>query len=100
MTGVRIGTAERDSTFLSQGFALKTVLDRVPALAPAGTPQPIVAKLNAALVAAVNDPEVRTRLHNAGTTPAPSSPEEFDKYLRAEIARWGKVIRDKGITGE
>jgi TRAP transporter TAXI family solute receptor len=34
MTGVRIGTAERDSTFLSQGFALKTVLDRHPALAP------------------------------------------------------------------
>ena len=34
MTGVRIGTAEPDSTFLSQGFALKTVLDRVPALAP------------------------------------------------------------------
>jgi tripartite-type tricarboxylate transporter receptor subunit TctC len=48
----------------------------------------------------VNDPEVRTRLHNAGTTPAPSSPQEFDQYLRAEIARWGKVIRDKGITGE
>jgi tripartite-type tricarboxylate transporter receptor subunit TctC len=40
------------------------------------------------------------RLHNAGTTPAPSSPEEFDNYLRAEIARWGKVIRDKGITDE
>src|ERR1700729_4025606 len=34
MTGMRIGTAEPDSTFLSQGFALKTVLDRVPALAP------------------------------------------------------------------
>src|SRR3984893_15712290 len=34
MTGVRIGTAEPDSTFLSQGFALKTVLDRVPALTP------------------------------------------------------------------
>src|SRR6202451_846776 len=34
MTGVRVGTAEPDSTFLSQGFALKTVLDRVPALAP------------------------------------------------------------------
>src|ERR1700729_4505798 len=34
MTGVRIGTAEPDSTFLSQGFALKTVLDRVPTLAP------------------------------------------------------------------
>lgn len=87
-------------TFVEQGFA-DVVGDNWDAvLAPAGTPAPIIAKLNAALVAAVNDPEVRTRLHNAGTTPAPSSPEEFDKYLRAEIARWGKVIRDKGITGE
>jgi tripartite-type tricarboxylate transporter receptor subunit TctC len=87
-------------TFVEQGFA-DVVGDNWDAvLAPAGTPAPIIAKLNAALVAAVNDPEVRTRLHNAGTTPASSSPEEFDKYLRAEIARWGKVIRDKGITGE
>jgi tripartite-type tricarboxylate transporter receptor subunit TctC len=87
-------------TFVEQGFA-DVVGDNWDAVrAPAGTPQPIIAKLNAALVAAVNDPEVRTRLHNAGTTPAPSSPEEFDKYLRAEIARWGKVIHDKGITGE
>jgi tripartite-type tricarboxylate transporter receptor subunit TctC len=87
-------------TFVEQGFA-DVVGDNWDAvLAPAGTPAPIVAKLNAALVAAVNDPEVRTRLHNAGTTPAPSSPEEFEKYLRSEIARWGKVIRDKGITGE
>ena len=68
-------------------------------LAPAGTPQPIIAKLNAALVAALNDPEVRTRLHNSGTTPAPSTPEAFEKYLREEIARWGKVIREKGIKG-
>ena len=36
----------------------------------------------------------------AGTTPAPSTPEEFEKYLREENARWGKVIRDKGIKGE
>ena len=87
-------------TFVEQGFA-DVVGDNWDAvLAPAATPQPIIAKLNAALVAAVNDPDVRTRLHNAGTTPAPSSPEAFDKYLRAEIARWGKVIRDKGITGE
>jgi tripartite-type tricarboxylate transporter receptor subunit TctC len=87
-------------TFVEQGFA-DVVGDNWDAvLAPAGTPPPVIAKLNAALVAAVNDPEVRTRLHNAGTTPAPSSPEEFDQYLRAEIARWGKVIRDKGITDQ
>jgi tripartite-type tricarboxylate transporter receptor subunit TctC len=87
-------------TFVEQGFA-DVVGDNWDAvLAPAATPAPIIAKLNAALVVAVNDPEVRTRLHNAGTTPAPSSPEAFDQYLRAEIARWGKVIRDKGITGD
>jgi tripartite-type tricarboxylate transporter receptor subunit TctC len=87
-------------TFVEQGFA-DVVGDNWDAvLAPAGTPAPIIAKLNAALVGAVNDPAVRTRLHNAGTSPAPSTPEEFATYLRAEIARWGKVIRDKGITGE
>ena len=87
-------------TFVELGFA-DVVGDNWDAvLAPAATPAPIIAKLNAALIAAVNDPEVHTRLHNAGTTPAPSSPEAFDQYLRAEIARWGKVIRDKGITGE
>jgi tripartite-type tricarboxylate transporter receptor subunit TctC len=87
-------------TFVEQGFA-DVVGDNWDAvLAPAGTPALIIAKLNAALVGAVNDPDVRTRLHNAGTSPAPSTPEEFDTYLRAEIARWGKVIREKGITGE
>jgi tripartite-type tricarboxylate transporter receptor subunit TctC len=61
-------------TFVEQGFA-DVVGDNWDAvLAPAATPAPVIAKLNAALVAAVNDPEVRTRLHNAGTTPAPSSP--------------------------
>ena len=77
-------------TFVEQGFA-DVVGDNWDAvLAPAGTPPSVLAKLNAALVAAVNDPGVRTRLHNAGTQPAPSTPEAFEKYLRAEIARWAK----------
>ena len=87
-------------TFVEQGFA-DVVGDNWDAvLAPAGTPPSVLAKLNAALVAAVNDPGVRTRLHNAGWVPAPSTPEAFEKYLRAEIARWGKVIREKGIKAE
>ena len=87
-------------TFVEQGFA-DVVGDNWDAvLAPAGTPPLVLAKLNAALVAAVNDPGVRTRLHNAGTQPAPSTPEAFEKYLRAEIARWGKVILEKGIKAE
>jgi len=87
-------------TFVEQGFAGVVGDNWDAVLAPAGTPAPVIAKLNAALVAAVNDPEVRTRLHNAGTQPAPSSPEAFEAYLRAEIARWGKVIREKGIKAD
>jgi tripartite-type tricarboxylate transporter receptor subunit TctC len=87
-------------TFVEQGFAGVVGDNWDAVLAPAGTPQPVIAKFNAAMVAALNDPALRARLHNAGTTPAPSSPEDFDKYLRAEIARWGKVIREKGIKGD
>jgi tripartite-type tricarboxylate transporter receptor subunit TctC len=87
-------------TFVEQGYAGVVGDNWDAVLAPAGTPQPVIAKFNAAMVAALNDPELRTRLRNAGTTPVPSSPEEFDKYLHAEITRWGKVIRDKGIKGD
>jgi len=87
-------------TFVEQGYAGVVGDNWAGVLAPAATPHPVIAKLNAALVAALNDPELRTRLRNAGTTPAPSTPEEFEKYLREENARWGKIIREKGIKGE
>jgi tripartite-type tricarboxylate transporter receptor subunit TctC len=87
-------------TFVEQGFAGVVGDNWAGVLAPAGTPPPAILKLNAALVAALNDPELRTRLHNAGVTPAPSTPEQFETYLRAETARWAKVIRDHGITGD
>ena len=87
-------------TFVEQGYAGVVGDNWAGVLAPAATPPPVIAKLNAALVAALNDPELRTRLRNAGTTPAPSTPDEFENYLREENARWGKIIREKGIKGE
>lgn len=69
-------------------------------LAPAGTPAPVIAKFNAALVAALNDPGLRARLHQSGITPAPSSAAEFGAYLREEISRWASVVKEKGLTGE
>src|ERR1700733_10640250 len=87
-------------TFVEQGFAGVVGDNWAGVLAPAGTPQPVILKLNAALVAALNDPDLRTRLHNAGVTPAPSTPDAFESYLRNETARWAKVIHDHGITGE
>ena len=87
-------------TFVEQGFAEAVGDNWDGVLAPAGDAAAAVVKFNAALVAALNDPELRERLRDIGTTPAPSSPEEFGDYMRAEIARWGKVIREKGLTGE
>ena len=87
-------------TFVEQGFAGVVADNWAGILAPAGTPAPEIAKLNAALVAALDDPAVRARLHNAGTAPAPSSPDEFAAYMRQEQARWAKLIAEKGLKAE
>jgi tripartite-type tricarboxylate transporter receptor subunit TctC len=87
-------------TFVEQGFAGTVGDNWAGVLAPAATPQSAIKKFNAALVAALNDPELRERLHDIGTTPAPSSPEEFGDYLRQQIAYWSAVVREKGLKGE
>jgi tripartite-type tricarboxylate transporter receptor subunit TctC len=66
-------------------------------LAPAGTPNAVIARLNRAFVDAVNDPDIARRLVENGVTVSPSSPEAFASLISNETARWGKVIRDKGI---
>ena len=87
-------------TFVEQGFAGVIGDNWAGVLAPAGTPAPVIAKFNAAMVAALKSPDLRDQLRDAGTTPAPSSPAEFDAYMHEEIARWRAVIRDKGLTGD
>jgi tripartite-type tricarboxylate transporter receptor subunit TctC len=87
-------------TFVEQGFAGVIGDNWAGVLAPAATPAPVSAKFNAAMVAALKAPDLREQLRESGTTPAPSSPEQFAAYIREEIARWHAVIRDKGLTGE
>jgi tripartite-type tricarboxylate transporter receptor subunit TctC len=65
--------------------------------APAGTPVAILDKLNADLHAVMRIPEVEQRLSGLGMPPAPTSREEFDKFIRGEIARWAQVIKDAKI---
>jgi tripartite-type tricarboxylate transporter receptor subunit TctC len=63
-------------------------------LAPRGTPAAVVARLNAEAAKAVNVPEVRERMLRFGGVPVGGSPEEFAQFLRAERAKWGKLIRE------
>ena len=69
-------------------------------VAPAATPRPIVNKLNEGLVRVLNLPEVKQRIEALGMTPSPSTPEAFDKQIRADHALWGKVVKQAGVRAE
>ena len=66
-------------------------------VAPAGTPRAILAKLNAAALKALADADTKKRFADLGMTNGGSSPEELDAYIKSEIAKWSKVIKDANI---
>ena len=66
-------------------------------VAPADTPAPIIARLNAEIVAALNDEQVKAAMRNLGVEPAPGTPKAFDDYIRAETRKWAQVIKTAGI---
>ena len=68
--------------------------------APAGTAKDIIARANAETVKALAAPDVKKRLMDAGIIATSSSPEGFADYIRAETAKWGKVIKDANIKGD
>jgi tripartite-type tricarboxylate transporter receptor subunit TctC len=69
-------------------------------LAPAGTPRDIVQTLANGIMRATRDPEVRRRMLEQGAEPVGSTPEEFAKLLREEVARWAEVVRISGARAE
>jgi tripartite-type tricarboxylate transporter receptor subunit TctC len=69
-------------------------------LAPAGTPQPVVAKLNGALNAALGSKETAEKFRQQGFDPFITSPEEARKFLAAEVQRYARLIKARGITAE
>ena len=66
-------------------------------LVPAGTPAPIVTRINQAVVQALKSPEARERYAALGADVLYSSPAEFDAFIRSEMTKWAKVIRESGI---
>jgi tripartite-type tricarboxylate transporter receptor subunit TctC len=69
-------------------------------LAPAHTPRTIVLKLNTEIVRVLNDKAIRERFATEGVDPVGDSPEHFTAYIKAELAKWGKVLQDSGIRAE
>ena len=69
-------------------------------LAPAGTPKPIVTRLNAELVKIMHAPEMKDRLATMATDPVTSTPEEFADYIKREIVKWGEVVRQAGLKAD
>jgi tripartite-type tricarboxylate transporter receptor subunit TctC len=69
-------------------------------LAPAGTPGPIVAQLNAEMGRVLKQPEVRERFTTLGFEPAYDTPAQFAALIRADLAKWEKVVRDSGARAE
>ena len=66
-------------------------------VAPAGTPKPILARLNAETVKAIQLPDVNKRLLDGGSTIIGNKPEEADRFLRDEVEKWGKVVKAAGV---
>ena len=69
-------------------------------LAPVATPQAIVAKLSADVNRALGEADVRKKMFELGSDPAGSSPEEFARFIRADQAKWSKLMKERGIKPE
>ena len=102
LTGLALASAKRSP--LAPGLPTMTELGYpididtwYGLVAPAGTPAEIIAKLNTEVVRILSLPELSERTRSQGIELGASTPEEFAAFLRADIARWGKAIRETGI---
>jgi tripartite-type tricarboxylate transporter receptor subunit TctC len=67
-------------------------------MAPKATPQPVIDWLNAEIVKVMNQADVKAAWAKQGAVPMPMKPAEFDRYLRADIEKWAKVVKLAGLT--
>jgi tripartite-type tricarboxylate transporter receptor subunit TctC len=84
-------------TMAEQGFAEAQVTPWFGIVVPAGTPEPIVARISTALEAALASPEVRQKLDLAGCEARSAPRAQFADIIKADVALWAKVVKDAGI---
>ena len=106
MRGIAVFDTKRSAsmpevpTSVEAGFPQIQAVNWYGLLAPAGTPRPIVERLHAEVVKVMAEPQTRERLRAQGGEPDSRAPAEFAEFMRAEHARWGKVIREANIKAE
>jgi tripartite-type tricarboxylate transporter receptor subunit TctC len=84
-------------TMVESGLPEYIISSGFSVFGPAKLARPIVDRVNGAIKTALSDPEVRKKLSDQGADPVGGSPEEHDRFNRAEIEKWIKVARGAGI---
>lgn len=87
-------------TFVEQGIPGLLGSTWAAMIAPAGVPREIIQRMSAEVGRIIRTEETRARLDQMGTTPDGGSPEECDRFIAAETAKWGKVIKEAKVTLE
>ena len=88
-------------TIAEQGYPGFEVTTWFGLLAPAGTPRPIIDRIQADLVKTLNEPDVKERLGGKlALTLVGSGPDEFGRFIDAQMEQWGKVVRENNITAD
>lgn len=101
VTGAARSPAAPDiPTMIESGVPGYTVTSWYGVLAPAGTSQEIINRLNSEIARVMRSPDMKGRLAGEGAEPTSSTPAEFAAFIKAEIEKWGKVIRGAGIRIE
>ncbi len=87
-------------TFIEQGFKDFTGSTWAGLLAPAGTPRDIVQRLNNEINKLLATDDIKSRLDAMGTFPGGGTPEDFNRFIAAETAKWSQVIKTAGVTAD
>ena len=96
----RFPTTPELPTAIEAGFPAVEIVIWNAAMAPAGTPQEIVDQLNEAILAALKSPDVKKSFDNLGMELTPGSAAQLGAYIRAELAKFAKVVRESGARIE
>ncbi|VCU70687.1 Tripartite tricarboxylate transporter family receptor [Pigmentiphaga humi] len=99
-TSERSATAPELPTMVESGFDKFDVSSWFGLIAPAGTPQDVIDKLNASVQKALAKPEMQQRFKDLGAVTAKTTPAEFGQFIRTEVEQWGTVVKASGAKVE